>query len=286
MRIQTKRILQVALASGGLLAVGSGVASAESIVPGVTDAVLGQLSTNPGMHNFADTVNGVTADLKTVHPPTAADVQQPGQILSPVLPAVQQATTAGVLAPVLHAVPLQLLQQYVAPSAEADGEQPEYNLNAPVGSELAATELPALPAALPLTPAADTQQGLPTVAPVDARTISPDHVNPEAGTRVTGLQAVPQAAQLAQPVAAPVRGRGTAAPAGLPLVGGLLPSASGLLPTHAPTLNGVPDVTRLLSLGGLTELIGSTPLAQGAGGPLAQHGPASPADAATALTRG
>ncbi|WP_410587153.1 hypothetical protein [Amycolatopsis sp. lyj-23] len=272
MRIQTKRILQVALASGGLLAVGSGVASAESIVPGVSDAVLGGLTTNPGMHNFADAVNGVTAAL------------QPGQAVSEVVPAAQQrpapAAGASVLGPILHAVPLHLLQQGVAPSAQTDGDQPEHDLNAPLGSELSATELPALPATLPLT--ADAQQERSAVAPVGDRlplhaVVSPESVVP-AGTRVTGLQ----------DAAAPVSNRGTNAPAGLPLVGSLLPATGGLLPMHAPTLTGVPDLTQLLSLGGLTQLAGSTPLTQGGlpttGVPLAEHGPASPAESATALT--
>ncbi|QKV76808.1 hypothetical protein [Amycolatopsis sp. Hca4] len=255
MRIQTKRILQVALASGGLLAVGSGVASAESIVPGVSDAVLGQLATNPGIHHFANTVNGAPEQLQAVTETTGEDLQQSDQPLAAALPAVQQ-PVVGSLAPVLHVVPLHLLQQDVAPSTEADGDSPEHDLNAPLGSELSATDLPALPAALPLAATADTEQGRATITPVDDRlplhgNVSTEPLDPEAGTRVTGLQASADAA-------APLQQTDERSATGLPLVGGLVPSTGGL-----PTLNGLPDVTQLLSLGGLTQLAGNTPLTQG-----------------------
>ncbi|KDN17605.1 hypothetical protein [Amycolatopsis rifamycinica] len=104
MRVYVKRILQVALISGGLLAVGTGAASAA---------------------------------------PTGVD---PAQALATVLPAVQESPVPALesLAPaVLHTVPASLFQ--LSPSTAVD-ELAEPNLNAPVGSELTATELPALPA--------------------------------------------------------------------------------------------------------------------------------------------
>ncbi len=96
MRIHTKRILQVALVSGGLLLVGAGSAGAAGV-----------------------------------------SLQQP----VPALDAVPSIDVPAVLYPV--AAPL--WQHVPAPSAEASGELQEPDLNAPLGSELAATELPALP---------------------------------------------------------------------------------------------------------------------------------------------
>ncbi|WP_372669969.1 hypothetical protein [Amycolatopsis kentuckyensis] len=218
MRIQTKRTLQIALVSGGLLMVGAGVASAS-----VTDAEL-----------------------------PAASQQRPA-------PAAEAPAPAAVL----HTVPLHLLQQEVTPSTEVTGDLPEHDLNAPLGSELAATELPI---ALPLTATADTESDR-TTTPIDGGlplhgTVTTQPLNPTAGTRVTGLSTSDSP-------------RADAPAAGLPLLGALLPSANGLLPTQA--LGGASDLT---SLAGLTKLAGSTPLNQGGRyntgavtAPVTQHGP-------------
>ncbi|SFW60099.1 hypothetical protein [Amycolatopsis australiensis] len=221
MRIRTKRTLQIALVSGGLLMVGAGSASAA------------EPATDPGLPGLTDT----TGDL--------------AQVLDTVLPATTQQPTA-----VLHTVPVHLLQQEPAPSAEVDGDLPEQDLNAPLGSELAATDLPALPAIVPLTATPDTVPDRATITPVDGElpevplhgTVSTQPLDPSAGTRVTGLHTsdVPAAADQRADMPA------------LPLVGGLLPS-TGLL----PALSGVPDLSRLTSLGGLTQLAGSTPLTHG-----------------------
>lgn len=199
MRIQTKRTLQVALVSGGLLLVGAGLASAA-----VSDPVLPVASQQ--------------------RPAPATDVPAP--------------------AAVLHTVPLRLLQQEVAPSTEVDGDLPEHDLNAPLGSELAATEVPVLP-----------RHGTVTTQPL----------NPAAGTRVSGLSTSDS-----RRVDAPA--------AGLPLLGALLPNANGLLP-QLPALGGASDVTQLA---GLTKLAGSTPLTQGGRyntsavtAPVTQQGPSA-----------
>ncbi|MEU0535588.1 hypothetical protein [Amycolatopsis tolypomycina] len=207
MRIHTKRTLQVALVSGGLLMVGTGSASA---LDGVTTPV-----------------EGVTGGLQAARPleqiMTGADAARP-------------------LVEVLHTVPAELFRQQLVPGAEVDGELPEHDLNAPLGRELGATELPVLP----------VDGGLPVHGSVSTRPL-----DPEEGTRVTGLHTTDFAAE-----AAP-ESRAAAPAAGLPLVGGLLPSTGGLLPTQAPALTGLSDLTQLTSLTGLTQPAGNTPLNQG-----------------------
>ncbi|MEV6622143.1 hypothetical protein AB0M83_14880 [Amycolatopsis sp. NPDC051106] len=270
MRIQTKRTLQVALASGGLLMVGGGSAfAAETVAPESSVSPLDQVVTNPGLHDAVDTVNGSTDGLQPLQEVTGVDPRHPVQALKAVLPATPQANPAAVL----HAVPVHLLQRDPAPSAEVSGEQPEQDLNAPLGSELAATDLPMLPVAVPLTVASD----LTTLTPVDGRlpvrgTVTTQPLDPEAGTRVTGLHAAAPT-ETVQPVD---EQRADTPAVGLPLVGGLLSSA------NLPALNGVPDVTRLTSLSGLTQLAGSTPLTRGGRyntaavtAPVTQHGPAT-----------
>ncbi|MDQ7805862.1 hypothetical protein Q5425_19130 [Amycolatopsis sp. A133] len=274
MRIQTKRTLQVALLSGGLLTVGTGVASAAEVVdPGVPASPVDQLVPNSGLPGVADTVNGATDELQAAS--TGVDLQHPAQALGTVLPLGAQQQRP---APVLHTVPLHLLQYLPAPSAAVDGELPEPDLNAPLGSELAATEMPVLPATVPLTAAADAE---PARATVDRElptlplhgTVSTRPLDFKEGTRVTGLNTA-----AAQP-GAPANDRRADAPAaGLPLLGGLLPSTGGVL----PALNGVADVTQLASLAGLTQLTGSTPLTQAGRyntgavtAPPTQHAPAT-----------
>jgi len=178
------------------------------------------------------------------------------------LPAAAQqatpATEAPAPAPLLHTVPVHLFQQEVAPSTEVTGELPEHDLNAPLGSELTATDVPVLPIALPLTATADTTpDSAPdrTALPLEGGlplhgTVTTQPLNPTAGTRVTGLSTSDSR-------------RADAPAAGLPLLGTLLPSATGLLPTQVPALGGASDVTQLASLTGLTKLAGSTPLNQG-----------------------
>jgi hypothetical protein len=270
MRIQTKRTLQVALASGGLLMVGGGSAfAAETVAPDASVSPLDQVVTNPGLHGAVDTVNGSTDGLQPLQQVTGVDPRHPVEALKAVLPATPQADPAAVL----RAVPVHLFQRGPVPSAEVSGDQPEHDLNAPLGSELAATDLPVLPAAVPLSVASD----LTTLTPVDGRlpvrgTVSTQPLDPEAGTRVTGLHATAPT-EMVQPVG---EQRADTPAAGLPLLGGLLSSA------NLPALTGVPDVTRLTSLSGLTQLAGSTPLTHGGRyntaavtAPVTQHGPAT-----------
>lgn len=160
-------------------------------------------------------------------------------------------------APLLHTVPLHLLQQEVAPSTEVSGDLPEHDLNAPLGSELTATEVPALPIAVPLTATADTASDQATITPVGGGlplhgTVSTQPLDPASGTHVNGLTTAERA------------------DTGLPLLGGLLPTQQ---------LGGV---TQLASLTGLTKLAGSTPLNQAGRystsavtAPVTQHGPAT-----------
>ncbi|OXM61120.1 hypothetical protein [Amycolatopsis vastitatis] len=239
---------------------------------------------------------------------TGVDLRHPVQALNTVLPATQQRPAPVTDAPapaVLHTVPMHLLQHDPAPSAEVSGDLPEQNLNAPLGSELDATDLPVLPATVPLTATPDTVPDRATITPVDGPlpvlplhgTVSTQPLNLDAGTRVTGLHtstaptgAVQPAAPV-QPPATPASDRRADTPAaGLPLLGGLLPSTNGLLPTRSPALNGVSDVTQLVSLTGLTQLAGSTPLTHGGryntgavAAPLTQHGPGTLESATTLL---
>ncbi|MEV6640595.1 hypothetical protein [Amycolatopsis sp. NPDC051371] len=204
MRIQTKRTLQVALVSGGLLVVGTGSASAaETVNPDVPASPVDQLVTNPGPVQTLTTVLAATRQ----GPAPAADAPAP--------------------AAVLHAVPV--LQHDPAPSAEVSGDLPEQHLNAPLGSELAATDLPVLP----LTATADTVPGRATVTPVDGRlplhgNVSTQPLIPGAGTRVTGLRTSTAPVGAVQPA---YDRRADAPAAGLPLLGGLLPSTDGVLPS-------------------------------------------------------
>jgi hypothetical protein len=57
--------------------------------------------------------------------------------------------------------------------------------------------------------------------------------------------------------------RADAPAAALPLLGGMPASTGGVLPTRAPALNGVSEVTRLAPLTGLTQLAENTPLTHG-----------------------
>ncbi|MEV6647764.1 hypothetical protein [Amycolatopsis sp. NPDC051371] len=300
MRIQTKRTLQVALASGGLLMVGTGGASAaETVTPDVPASSLDQLVINPGQHGVADAVNGVTNGLEATQSQAAAGVL-PAAIQQSPAPAAEAPVPAGVL----HMVPVHLLQHDPAPSADVDGDLPEQDLNAPLGGELAATDLPVLPVTAPLTATPDTMPGRATVTPVDGQLtalplrgeVSTQPLNPNAGTRVTGLHtsgasagAVQSAAPVLPPAMPTYDRRADTPAAGLPLLGGLLPSTNGVLPSGVPALNGVSDVTRLASLTGLTQLAGSTPLTHGGRyntgavtAPLTQHGPGT-LESATAL---
>ncbi|WP_410638086.1 hypothetical protein [Amycolatopsis sp. lyj-346] len=257
MRIHTKRTMQVALVSGGLLLVGTGSASAAVAVdPGVADSPLDQLVTQPALH-------GVTDDLQAAQPleqaSTGLDLRHPAQALDAVL----------------HTVPVHLFEQELAPSAEVVGDLPEHDLNAPLGSELAATDLPALPVAVPLTATPNTAPERATLMPVDGELpvlsalpvhgdVSGRPLDPEEGTRVTGLHTsagLAEAAAPGRPPAEPTHDqRADTSAAGLPLLGGLLPNINGLLPTQAPALAGVPE---LASLNSLTHLAGSTPLTHG-----------------------
>ncbi|WP_410636410.1 hypothetical protein [Amycolatopsis sp. cmx-4-83] len=294
MRIQTKRTLKVALVSGGLLMLGTGVASAaETATPDVPASSLGQLAT--GLHGVADGVNGASGDLQSARPlqqaTPVADLQHPVQALGTVLPTDTRQQRPGPVADapatatVLHTVPVHLFQHDLAPSADVDGDLPEQDLTAPLGSELAASDLPVLPVVLPLTATPGTLPGQAAVTPIVGQLaelplrgdVSAQPLNPSAGTRVTGLRTS----------AAP---HGQRADAGtIPLLGGLLPSTGGILPTRMPGLTGVPDVAQLTSLAGLTQLAGSTPLTHGgrynAGAltsPVSQHGSNS-LESATAL---
>jgi hypothetical protein len=311
MRIQTKRTIQVALVSGGLLMVGAaGAAAAETPAPGVPALALDQLVTNPVLNGVADTADHLQAAQAQAG--TGVDLGHPAQALTTVLPAVTQqrpapATAAPASAAVLHTVPLHLLQQDPAPSAEVSGDLPEQDINAPLGSELAATDLPVLPATGPLTATADTVPGQATVTPVDGRLpvlplrgdVSTQPLDPGAGTRVTGVHTAAAPAEVVQPAApvrppaVPARDRRADTPsATLPLLGGLLPNTNGVLPTPSPASNGVSDLSQPASLAGLTQLAGSTPLNHGGHyntgavtAPVFQHGPGALVESATTLLR-
>jgi hypothetical protein len=289
MRIQTKLTLKVALATGGLLMVGTGSASAaETVNPDGPDSPVDQLVADAGMPSVADTIHGAPDDLQ------AAPGVDPVQALTTTLVATPQQRPAPALVPaaVLHAVPLHLLQHDLTPSAEVSGDVPEPDLNAPLGSELAATDLPALPvlpATAPLTATPDTLPAtdlpvLPAAAPLTPDTlparaatppadgelpvlplhgsISTQPLDPTAGTRVTGLHTAAAPTDKAQPPAPirppamPAHDQRTDQPAaGLPLLGGLLPSTNGVLrtPLSVPALNGVSGVTQPASLTRLTQ---------------------------------
>jgi hypothetical protein len=178
----TKRTLRSALISGGLLMLGTGIASAaENVDPDVPASPL---------------------DLHSAQPQASAAM--------------------------LYAVPAQLLQHEPAPIAEFADDVTEYDLNAPLGSELGAIALPVLPSASPgrSTP---IDAPLPVTVPLRGK-VSAQPLTPS-GTRVTGLRTETAAV----PGMTAGTGRTDAPAATLPLPVGLLPTDVASLPMRLPS---------------------------------------------------
>ncbi len=298
----TKRTLQATLISGGLLMLGTGIASAsENVNPDVPASPLDQLLPAPELHGITNKLTAAAGDLQAApplqHATTAMDLQHPTQALSSTLSTVggqRPAPATDAPVSVLYPVPVQLLQHDLAPSAQLDGDLPEHDLHAPLGSELGATALPSLPAIAPasilpvtLPGGAPAEVGLPPVR----GTVSTEPLAPS-GTRVTGVHTGATPAGVSAPVAparpavasgmsaAPAHSdRADTAAGALPLLGGLLPTTTASLPTSTagtpvrmPSAGGLtaltqltrlPEVTRLTELARLTRLTQSSPLASG-----------------------
>ncbi|OXM56106.1 hypothetical protein CFP71_14855 [Amycolatopsis thailandensis] len=265
-----KYALQATLVSGGLLMLGTGIASAaENVDPDVPASVLDQHVLAPAVSGLADAVKQAqplrqldTASQNTVRP-IADTVDGTPAIVTPVGP--------------VHAVPLELFQ--VAPPQLGDlaDDVREPDLNAPLGAELGADEIPLLPV---LSRAETVGDVLPVTSAPSVPltgTVTTDPFDPGAGTRVTALHA--DAPEVATTYDAPVlnppvvsAGSGTRrddAPAStLPLLGGVpLGDGGSLLPTTLPTNGGVPV------LGDLTHLIPSLPVLGRGGMPIGSVAP-------------
>jgi hypothetical protein len=255
MHNRTKRALQSALISGGLLMLGTGIASAaENVNPDVPASPLDQLLPAPELTGLAETVAGATGNptQPLLQAATDPDLRAPAQVLHSALSPATAQRPGPAPAAILHTVPMRLLQHEPAPIAELPGDVTEYDLNAPLGSELGATALPALPAVAPtsILPGRSTpvDAPLPIMVPLHGK-VSAQPLTP-AGTRVTGLRT--ETAAVPGTAAVPADTSRSDAPAAtLPLLGGLMPSDVTNLPTRMPTS------------GDLHQLAQNTPLTHG-----------------------
>ncbi|MEV7550392.1 hypothetical protein AB0N89_12270 [Amycolatopsis sp. NPDC089917] len=256
-----KYALQVSLVSGGLLMLGTGIASAaENVDPDVPASVLDQ-------HVVAPATSGIADAVKQAQPLRQLDTA--GQnALRPVADIAEGTPAVATPTGPIHAVPLELFQFAPLHLDDLVGDLRETDLNGPLGAELGATEIPALPVLSRVEDMRDTlpvpavEGGLPASAPLTG-TVSTDPLDPAAGTRVTALQA--DAPEVATTYEAPgfhtpavAAGSGTRRadnplPA-LPLLSGLPLGGGSLLPTTLPTNGGVPV------LGDLTTLIPGVPV--------------------------
>ncbi|WP_116203596.1 hypothetical protein [Amycolatopsis circi] len=137
MRNWTKHGLQTALVTGGLLMLGTGIASAdENVNPDLPASPLDVHASTPGVSDLAERLQHATpTDLKV--PDAASSVPA----VSPV-PASQPK-------PSVFTVPAQLLRHSPLPTAAVVGNHDEPQINVPDGRELGVADLPSLPA-LPL----------------------------------------------------------------------------------------------------------------------------------------
>lgn len=278
-----KYLLQTTAATGGLLMLGTGIASAsENVDPDLPASPLDQFG--------APVAGGLTAAMQQARPLEQLDAADEDS-LQPSVDAVLRDVPAAVpptTTPVgpVYPVPTGLLDFLPLQLGDVMGEAQEPDLNAPLGAELGATELPTLPFlsrveqahdSLPLDkPTLPVHSELAVLpAPVDT-TVATDVLDAGSGTRVTAFHAdAPQTAtefetpgSVSMPgmsaVPTPDQRAGTSAST-LPLVGGLLPMGESILPAHTATNGGLPV------LGGIA------PLSQKA--PLLGAGQASPASA-------
>ncbi|MBB5854488.1 hypothetical protein ACFQ05_14360 [Amycolatopsis umgeniensis] len=248
-----KYILQATLASGGLLMLGTGIASAaENVDPDLPASLLDQHTTAPVTSGLAEALRQLdTAKQDSVLPAVDTMVTDVPAAVPPT------STPVGPVYPV-PADLLDLLPPKVGDVAEA---LPEPDLYQPLGAELGATQLPILPVFPRVEQVENTLAGHEPAIPVQSElavplvplsgTVASDPLNAGSGTRVTALHAeAPQVANSNEapgltpmPAMADVPGhpqRTDRSASELPLVGGLLSGGGSTLPTHMATSGSLP----------------------------------------------
>ncbi|MEV6908045.1 hypothetical protein [Amycolatopsis sp. NPDC051071] len=281
-----KYLLQTTVTTGGLLMLGTGIASAsENVNPDLPASPLDQI--------VAPAVGGLTEAMQQARPVQQVDTADEDS-LQPTADAVVNDVPAAVpptATPVgpIYPVPMTLLDFLPSRLSEVVGEAPEPDLNAPLGAELAAAALPTLPVlsrveqvhdSLPMRKPALPVHGEFAVphAPVDT-TIATDPLDAGSGTRVTAvhLDAPKTATELGTPGSAstpsvsavPGHAQRADTPAsGLPLVGGLLPAGGSILPTNMATNGGLPVLGKVAPLTQNLPLLGAVQQLTGSGGNL------------------
>ncbi|WET80998.1 hypothetical protein P3102_07115 [Amycolatopsis sp. QT-25] len=249
-----KYLLQSAVTTGGLLMLGTGIASAsENFNPDLPASPLDQI--------VAPAASGLSEAVKQARPLQQLDAADEDS-LQPSVDAVVHDVPAAVpptstpVGPV-YPVPAGLLDFLPLRLDEIVSEAQEPNLNGPLGAELGAAELPALPiltrveqapASLPVRkPTLPVQSEFAILpAPVDT-TVATDPLDAGSGTRVTAVH-----------VAAPRSATERRTPGStLPLVGGLLPAGESILPTKMATNGRLPVLGEIAALPQNAPLLGT-----------------------------
>ncbi|MFI9452727.1 hypothetical protein [Amycolatopsis sp. NPDC052450] len=241
MQNRLKYLLQITATTGGLLMLATGAASA-------SEKADRDLPATPLDQIVAPAAAGLTEAMQQARPLEQLDAAdedslQPSvdAVLNDVPAAVPPTTTP--VGPV-YPVPAGLLDFLPLQPGDVAGDAQEPDLNAPLGAELGAAELPALPI---LSRVEQAHDSLPAVkpalpvhgefavlpAPVDT-TVATDPLDAGSGTRVTAFHT--DAPKTATPASS------------LPLVGGLLPMGGSLLPTQMATNGGLPVLGEIAPL--------------------------------------
>ncbi|KZB83419.1 hypothetical protein [Amycolatopsis regifaucium] len=197
-----KYILQTTLATGSLLMLGTGIASAaENVDPDLPASPLDQF-VDPAISGLTEAVRQAqplqqldTADEDSLQPAVTAAMTDVPAAIPPTT------TPAGPIYP----VPMGLLHATPLPAGDIADDLQEVDLHKPLGSELSATELPTLPilsrveqeqGSLPaLKPAVPVHGGFAVPATPVSTTVVTDPLDAGSGTRVTAFHtSAPQVA--------------------------------------------------------------------------------------------
>jgi hypothetical protein len=270
-----KYLLQTTVTTGGLLMLGTGIASAsENVDPDLPASPLDQI--------VAPAASGLTEALQQARPlqqldSADEDSLQPATdaVVNDVPAAVPPTTTP--VGPV-YPVPAGLLDFLPVQLSDIADEAQEPDLNAPLGAELGAAELPTLPVlsrveqahdSLPVRKPTLPVQGEFAVlpAPVDT-TVATDPLDAGSGTRVTAVHTdapktatgfeTPGSGSMPGASAVPGHAQRADTPASaLPLAGGLLPVGESILPTHMATNGNLPVLGEIAPLSQNAPLLGA-----------------------------
>ncbi|HET6285366.1 MAG TPA: hypothetical protein VFG15_01280 [Amycolatopsis sp.] len=259
-----KYLLQTTVTTGGLLMLGTGIASAsENVNPDLPASPLDQI--------VAPAAGGLSEAVKQARPLQQLEAADEDS-LQPSVDAVVNDVPAAVpptstpVGPV-YPVPAGLLDFLPLRLDEIASEAQEPNLNGPLGAELGAAELPVLPILSRVEQAPDSlpvrMPNLPVQsefailpAPVDT-TVATDPLDAGSGTRVTAVH-----------VAAPRSATERRTPGStLPLVGGLLPAGESILPTQMATNGGLPVLGEIAALPQNAPLLGADQTSAGTPSP-------------------